>query len=150
MKILKATLEDLETVSVLFDLYRQFYEQTPDIESAKIFIRERIENNESVIFLALENDNMNNKGMGFVQLYPVFTSVGMKRMWILNDLFVHEDHRKKGVAEALIMAAKELAKETNAKSLILETHSSNHSAQKLYDKTGFKKDDEHFYYYLEV
>ncbi|MEZ4690445.1 MAG: GNAT family N-acetyltransferase [Ignavibacteria bacterium] len=117
MKILKATLEDLETVSVLFDLYRQFYEQTPDIESAKIFIRERIENNESVIFLALENDNMNNKGMGFVQLYPVFTSVGMKRMWILNDLFVHEDHRKKGVAEALTWLLKNLLKKQMQKVL---------------------------------
>lgn len=148
MKISKATLEDLETVSILFDLYRQFYEQQSDIDTAKKFLEERITKNESVIFLALDDET--NTGMGFVQLYPTFTSVGMKRMWILNDLFVHEDHRKKGVAESLIMASKELAEETNAKGLVLETHKSNHSAQKLYDKIGFTKDDEHFYYYLEV
>ncbi len=149
MKITKATLEDIETITVLFDLYRQFYEQTSDTDSAKKFLEERIRKNESVIFLAME-DNDNNSGIGFVQLYPAFSSVSMKRIWILNDLYVSEDHRKKGVAEALIMASKELAEETNAKGLVLETHNSNHSAQKLYDKIGFKKDNEHFYYYLEV
>ncbi|MBP9191618.1 MAG: GNAT family N-acetyltransferase [Ignavibacteria bacterium] len=149
MKITKATLEDIETITVLFDLYRQFYEQTSDTDSAKKFLEERIRKNESVIFLAMEN-NDNNSGIGFVQLYPAFSSVSMKRIWILNDLYVSEDHRKKGVAEALIMASKELAEETNAKGLVLETHNSNHSAQKLYDKIGFKKDNEHFYYYLEV
>ncbi len=149
MKITKATLEDIETLTVLFDLYRQFYEQTSDTDSAKKFLEERIRKNESVIFLAMEN-NDNNSGIGFVQLYPAFSSVSMKRIWILNDLYVSEDHRKKGVAEALIMASKELAEETNAKGLVLETHNSNHSAQKLYDKIGFKKDNEHFYYYLEV
>jgi len=148
MKITKATLEDIETITVLFDLYRQFYEQTSDTDSAKKFLEERIRKNESVIFLAME-DNDNNSGIGFVQLYPAFSSVSMKRIWILNDLYVSEDHRKKGVAEALIMASKELAEETNAKGLVLETHNSNHSAQKLYDKIGFKKDNEHFYYYLE-
>ena len=149
MKITKATLEDIETLTVLFDLYRQFYEQTSGTDSAKKFLEERIRKNESVIFLAMEN-NDNNSGIGFVQLYPAFSSVSMKRIWILNDLYVSEDHRKKGVAEALIMASKELAEETNAKGLVLETHNSNHSAQKLYDKIGFKKDNEHFYYYLEV
>ena len=149
MKITKATLEDIETITVLFDLYRQFYEQTSDTDSAKKFLEERIRKNESVIFLAMEN-NDNNSGIGFVQLYPAFSSVSMKRIWILNDLYVSEDHRKKGVAEALIMASKELAEQTNAKGLVIETHNSNHSAQKLYDKIGFKKDNEHFYYYLEV
>lgn len=150
MKILKATLEELETVTVLFDLYRQFYEQQSDIESAGAFLAERLSKNESVIFLALEKDSDNKSGMGFVQLYPSYSSVSMKRIWILNDLFVCEDHRNKGVAEALIMASKELAEESDAKGLILETHNSNLSAQKLYEKIGFTKDDEHFYYYLEV
>ncbi|HMQ67603.1 MAG TPA: GNAT family N-acetyltransferase [Ignavibacteria bacterium] len=148
MEIIKVRIEELETVSVLFDLYRQFYEQASDIDSAKEFLKDRITKNESVIFVAMDTET--NSGMGFVQLYPAFSSVFMKRIWILNDLFVHEDHRKKGVAESLIMASKGLAEKTDAKGLILETHSTNHSAQKLYDKIGFKKDEEHFYYFLEV
>ncbi|MBK8551833.1 MAG: GNAT family N-acetyltransferase [Ignavibacteria bacterium] len=146
MKIKRAKIEDLEIVSSLFDLYRQFYEQKSDLNSAKEFLSERINKNESVIFLAMDEDT--NKGMGFVQLYPAFSSVSMKRLWILNDLFVHENYRKQGVAEALIEKAKELVRESNAKGLILETHLSNVNAQKLYDKTGFKKDEDYFRYYF--
>lgn len=148
MKIKKAeTIEDLIHVVPLFDLYRQFYEQSSELESAKKFLLERITSNESVIFLAI--DEKQNTGMGFVQLYPSFSSVSMKKIWILNDLFVHKDYRKKGIAEKLINACKNLVRQTNAKGLFLETHSSNSSAQRLYDKTGFIKDDEHYYYFWE-
>ena len=148
MKIKKATIEDLDSIVTLFDLYRQFYEQPSDPEAAKIFLSDRIKNSESVIFLA--EDESNNKAMGFVQLYPVFTSVGMKRIWLLNDLFVHPDHRKKGVAEALMEKSREFAVETNAKGIILETQKTNSRAQNLYDKLGYKRDKEHFYFYLET
>ncbi len=148
MKIIRATLKEIETVSGLFDLYRQFYEQESDIKSAKEFLEERISKNESVIFIAI--DEGKNFGAGFVQLYPSFSSVALKKKWILNDLYVHKDYRMKGVAEALIEKAKELARETGAKGLTLETHSLNSNAQKLYDKTGFKKDDEYYYYNFEV
>lgn len=147
MEIKKALLDDLETTSNLFDLYRQFYKQESDLDSAKEFISNRIKNNESEIFLAI--DEKNNKGMGFVQLYPAFTSVGMKRIWILNDLYVHEDYRKQGVGEALMKKAEEFARETKARGLSLETHSENFSAQKLYDKTGYSRDTEYFRYHLK-
>lgn len=148
MKILKASLEDLEIVTPLFDLYRQFYGQETDINSANEFLSDRIRNNESVIFLAIDEKNI--KGMGFVQLYPAFSSVSMKRIWILNDLFIHEDFRRKGIAEELINIAKSFARETNAKGLILETHITNSEAQNLYAKTGFQRDTEHYYYFYEV
>jgi len=148
MKIKKAAIEDLETAAKLFDLYRQFYKQPSDIVSAKKFLSERIGKNESVIFIATEE--VENTGMGFVQLYPSFSSVSMERILILNDLFVHEDHRKQGIAEALINESKKYSLKTNSKGIILETHSTNMNAQRLYDKIGFKKDDEHFRYYLEV
>ncbi|MEO8664477.1 MAG: GNAT family N-acetyltransferase [Ignavibacteria bacterium] len=148
MKIKKASAEDLEIVVPLFDQYRQFYEQQPDLLSAVNFITQRMFNDESVIFLAY--DEKTNAGMGFVQLYPSFSSVSMKKIWILNDLFVHPDHRRKGVAEELIYKTKSFAAETKAKGVILETHDDNTEAQNLYDKTGFVKDEEHYYYYVEV
>lgn len=148
MKIFKAETVDLQTASFLFDLYRQFYKQKSDIDSAKLFLSERILKNESVIFLAANEQT--NEGMGFVQLYPSFSSVSLKKIWILNDLFVHENYRRKGVAEALIEKSRLLCIETDAKGLILETDKSNASAQRLYDKTGFKKDKDHFYYILRV
>lgn len=148
MIIKKATIKDIEITATLFDFYRQFYEQPSDLYSAKKFLSERIKKKESVIFLAI--DEGNNSGMGFVQLYPAFSSVSMKRIWILNDLFVQENYRSQGVAKALIYKSGDFAAETNAKGIILETHNTNTNAQKLYDKTGFKKDNEHYYFYMEV
>ena len=148
MRIKKASSQDLESAAYLFDLYRQFYEQPPDPEAAKIFLADRIKNNESVIFLATDESNKN--ALGFVQLYPIFTSVGMKRLWLLNDLYVHPDHRKKGVADAIMEKSREFAVETNAKGIILETQKTNSQAQNLYDKLGYKRDKEHFYFYLET
>ena len=148
MEIVQASNVHLQKVSVLFDLYRQFYEQPSDPDSAKEFISKRINKNESVIYLAMDENT--GDGMGFVQLYPAFSSVSLKRIWILNDLFVGKDYRKQGVAEALIEKSKEFAGETGSKGIILETHLSNVNAQKLYDKTGFKKDEEHYYYFYEV
>lgn len=148
MKIKKASIEDLETTAFLFDLYRQFYKQESDINSAKEFLSERIKKNESEIFLAI--DEKNNKGMGFIQLFPLFSSVSMKRLWLLNDLYVYEDYRKQGVGEALMKSAEELAIETKAKGLALETHSENYTAQKLYDKTGYIKDNEFYRYFLKL
>lgn len=144
----KATIKDLDLITPLFDLYRQFYKQSSDPDSAKEFLCSRIENNESVIFWALDEDNIS--GMGFVQLYPIFSSVGMKRLWLLNDLYVHTDYRKMGVGEALMEKARELAAETKAKGIILETEKTNAQAQNLYDKLGYKRDKDHYYFYLET
>lgn len=140
MKIVKASISELDEVSRLFDDYRVFYDQEPDIEGAKNFISERLDKNESVIYMAL---NDNNEGMGFVQLYPSFTSIGMKRIWILNDLYVDIIHRKNKVAEQLIEKCKELVRETNAAGFVLETQNENKPAQNLYFKSGFIKDDMH-------
>ncbi|MCY7361059.1 MAG: GNAT family N-acetyltransferase [Ignavibacteria bacterium] len=154
MNIIKANIDCIEIAANLFDLYRQFYKQKSDVNSAKEFLTERITSNESVIYLALdeadETEETKNSGMGFVQLYPSFSSVSMKKMWILNDLFVHENYRRQGVAEALIEKSKQLAIETKAKGLVLETHNSNFDAQKLYNKTGFELYDEYFTFYLKI
>jgi len=144
----KATIKDLDLITPLFDLYRQFYKQSSDPDSAKEFLCARIDNNESVIFWALDENNIS--GMGFVQLYPIFTSVGMKRLWLLNDLYVHTDYRKKGVGEALMEKAREFAAETKAKGIILETEKTNAQVQNLYDKLGYKRDKDHYYFYLET
>ena len=79
MLIQKATIDELEVVTELFDLYRVFYEQASDLNAAKEFLKERMVNEESVIFVALED----NAALGFVQLYPSYSSVSMKRSWVL-------------------------------------------------------------------
>ncbi|WML55919.1 GNAT family N-acetyltransferase [Neobacillus sp. PS2-9] len=143
MLIQKATIDELEVVTELFDLYRVFYEQASDLTAAKEFLKERIVNEESVIFVALED----NEALGFVQLYPSFSSVSMKRSWVLNDLYVKKQARGKGVGENLINTALHFTKESGAKGVLLETGKENINAQRLYEKIGFVKETNYFYYY---
>ncbi len=138
----KATINDVEMIAALFDSYRIFYKQTSDIAAAKKFISERINNNESVIFLAEEN----NKAVGFTQLYPIYCSVGMKRAWLLNDLFVAEDARGKGIADTLLLTAQQFGAETNSRWLMLQTAIDNYAAQKVYERNGWKKEQAFFTY----
>jgi GNAT superfamily N-acetyltransferase len=146
IKIVRVGLEHLDLVASLFDLYRQFYRQVPDLAGAREFIRERLERSESVIFLALEGD----RALGFTQLYPLFSSVSMRRLWILNDLYVTAETRQHGVGRALLDRAREFALETGAKGLELATATDNLPAQRLYEKTGWQKDLEFFHYSLNV
>ncbi|WP_394185036.1 GNAT family N-acetyltransferase [Metabacillus halosaccharovorans] len=147
MNIIKATVSDLDDVAVLFNNYRIFYEQSSDLEGAKAFLKERMEQNESTIFLAKSKDGL---PVGFVQLYPIFSSVGMKRKWLLNDLFVAEEYRRHGVGKALMTQAKEFAVETNTAGILLETSKDNVKAQALYELEGYAKEDTVYFYNLSL
>ncbi|MCG9690005.1 GNAT family N-acetyltransferase, partial [Vibrio tubiashii] len=83
MEIVKARIEQLDVISPLFDAYRVFYGQESNLSVAREFIESRLNNNESVIFLALDDEG---NGLGFTQLYPSFSSVSAARTWVLNDL----------------------------------------------------------------
>jgi ribosomal protein S18 acetylase RimI-like enzyme len=146
LDIFQATLKEIDQVTSLFNDYRVFYGQQSNTEGAKAFIEERMTMNESVIYLAM-NDK---KPMGFVQLYPIFTSVGMKRKWLLNDLFVAEVYRRHGVGRALMNQVKEFALETNAAGILLETTKDNRNAQALYESLGYVKEDSVFFYNLSL
>ncbi|MDP4084851.1 MAG: GNAT family N-acetyltransferase [Bacillota bacterium] len=143
MEIIQASIENLDSVTELFNLYRVFYNQEQDIEGASEFLKERLVNRESVIFIVFEE----NEPVGFTQLYPLFSSVSMKRSWLLNDLYVKANARKKGYGEALLKKAISFAQETGAKGISLETGEDNKSAQGLYEKIGFKRETNYFYYY---
>ncbi len=144
MKVRKANSKDLAQLSELFDGYRQFYQQSTDPAAAKAFIAQRIENQQSVIFVVESNDQL----LGFTQLFPSFSSVSMQRLWVLNDLFVASFARKQGVAKKLMAAAKKFADDTGSKGLILETDVDNVEAQNLYDKLGYVKQDDTYHYFL--
>lgn len=130
----KATVKDIRQLAELFDQYRIFYHKESDVPAAEKFLKERIENKDSEIFVA-ENDG---KLVGFVQLYPLFSSTRMKRYWLLNDLFVNEKHRGNGYSKALIEEAKQMAKYTDSCGILLETGKSNDIGNQLYPACGFQ------------
>ena len=143
LDIKKVTVSDISSVALLFDAYRVFYNQLSDLPAAFDFLEQRISKNESAIFLAV----MQSEPVGFVQLYPVFSSVQMKKSWILNDLFVAETARNQGIGEALLQQAKQFGRESGAAYLLLPTGSDNYRAQSVYEKNGWIKAQDFFYEY---
>jgi ribosomal protein S18 acetylase RimI-like enzyme len=144
----RATLEDLDVLTALFDGYRVFYKQPSDPALARAFIGERLRRGESVIFIA--RDGGNREALGFTQLYPMFSSVSARRIWVLNDLFVAFTARKRGVARALMDRARDFAIEAGALRLILETAEDNRAAQALYESLGYVLESGERHYSLEL
>lgn len=145
-EIAQATIEELDQVSVLFNEYRIFYGQQSDPEAARSFLYNRIAHRESILFVI--KDRVMNTAIAFTQLYPSFSSISMKRSWILNDLYVAEAYRGRGVAQLLLDSAMEYAKQTHAKGIALSTAIDNERAQAIYERNGYKRDTEFYSYYL--
>jgi GNAT superfamily N-acetyltransferase len=139
--IRKATIEDIDGLAALFDSYRVWYHQHSDLSKAKQFLTDRLRNSESVVFIAEHDGEI----VGFTQLYPIFSSVSMSRTWLLNDLFVSEGERGKGIASNLLNAARQHGCETNSKWLMLQTGCDNAAAQALYEKNGWRKETDQLY-----
>jgi ribosomal protein S18 acetylase RimI-like enzyme len=146
IEILQATPADVGTLAPLFDAYRQFYKKPSNEEAARRFLFARLSKDESALFFA-QHDRM---PVGFVHLYPVFSSTNLARQWILNDLFVAFGARKQGVAHALMDSARRFAESTQADGLTLETASDNHDAQRLYERLGWKRDEQFYRYFLAL
>jgi len=135
--IRQADMEDLDAVTQLFSAYREFYGQPVNIPECHHFLFERLLNHESVIYLAFDWED----AVGFMQLYPTFSSIRLKAQWILNDLYVVPEKRKQGIATALINQAKQLVQDRKDDGLALSTAKTNTTAQKLYESLGFKADN---------
>jgi GNAT superfamily N-acetyltransferase len=145
--IRQAQLEDADAVAPLFDAYRQFYGKSSDLDLARRFVSDRLANAESTIFLAVDTSG---KPVGFVQLYPSFSSVSAGRVYILNDLFVVPDARGRSVARKLMDAAALFARERGALRLSLSTGKTNNTAQSLYEAEGWVRDEQYFHYSLTL
>ena len=144
----RATLADLALVAPLFDAYRQFYGLPPDPPLARSFIADRLQHEDSVIFLATER----LEALGFVQLYPVFSSTSIRpgKLWLLNDLYVIPAARGRGAARALMERARAHAAETGATGLFLQTARNNVTAQRLYESLGYRQDELFLVYELTL
>ena len=141
----EATIEDLNQLTNLFDQYAVFYKKPSDYDKHFAYLKERIENNEAIIYFAFD-DEKPEKAIGFTLVYVTFSSLALNKILILNDLFVDSNIRKKGTGEQLILKTVELAKELGSNLIRLRTAKNNTIAQGLYHKMGFVR-DEHLYTY---
>ena len=142
MEIRIAETPELPLLANLFDHYRQFYGQVPDLDGARSFMQQRLFVGDSVILVAAHDETL----IGFVQLYPSFSSVSMQRIYILNDLFVGPNFRKQGVGRSLIQAAERFGRDQNAVRLTLATAVTNEAARALYESLGWVEDDKFIHY----
>lgn len=143
MDIVRAEERHIPEIGRLFDLYRQFYKCDADIKAATNFIRDRLGNDESVIFVAEDGESLR----GFTQLYESFCSVELMKIFILYDLYVDADVRNGGVGAKLMNAATEYARVNGAGRLDLLTESNNFPGQHLYEKLGYERVNEEFFAY---
>ena len=146
-EIIKANVNHIKQVGELFDLYRQFYKYVSNINESTDYISERMKNNESIIFIAT---NKQKEVMGFVQLYETFGSLHLGKIIILYDLFVKNEFRKYGVGIKLMKKSEEYAKSIGAKGIELSTAKDNLTAQSLYEKIGYIRDNEFYSYSFEL
>lgn len=145
-RVVQVSVQRVDLVAPLFDAYRQFYGQAPDLAGARRFLVERLSRGESVIFAAVED----GQALGFTQLYPSFSSVSMKAIWILNDLFVAAEARHRGVGARLLRAARDHAMQTGAFRLELATAVTNTTAQALYERDGWQRNTAFLHYEYEL
>jgi ribosomal protein S18 acetylase RimI-like enzyme len=145
VRVIRATLDDIDRLLPLFGAYREFYRRPADLDGSRRYLTQRLSRGESVVFLAEAGGN----ALGFAQLYPTFASLSMKSWWVLYDLFVVPAARRRGVASLLLARAKQLARETGADGISLETARDN-PAQKLYEAHGWRRDELflHYEYYV--
>ena len=146
-KIVRAKLNHLHDIAILFDLYRQFYSYKSDISSSENYIKERLEKKESVIFIAIDN---NEKGIGFVQLYETFGSLDLGKIIVLYDLYVIKEFRKNKIGKELMLKSHEYAKKIKAKRIQLSTATDNFIGQALYESLGYIRDTDFYTYDFEI
>jgi ribosomal protein S18 acetylase RimI-like enzyme len=146
VQVRRAQARDLDVLVPLFDAYRQFYGQPSDLPRAYAFLAERFLHGESTVFLAEDGRST----VGFVQLYPSFSSTRTAPILILNDLYVAPDARRTGAARALIATATEHAKAEGAARLILSTGVENRPAQALYEAMGWVRETRFYEYGLRL
>jgi ribosomal protein S18 acetylase RimI-like enzyme len=147
IKIIKAGKKHIKDVGILFDLYRQFYKYESNLIESTNYIKDRINNNESTIFIAISDAD---EAIGFVQLYETFGSLDLGKIIILYDLYVKEDHRKNNIGRQLMIKSHEYAKKINAKRIQLSTAIDNYIGQSLYESLGYVKDDDFYTYDFEI
>lgn len=144
MKIVRASVAQLEDLVPLVDGYRQFYKQPSDLGAVRKYVKERLENNQCVVFIAYEGQ----AALGFTLLYHHWSTVALGHVWLLNDLFTTPQARRKGVGWALMEAARDFAQADQAKRMWLRTAVDNSQAQALYEKFGMVRDVQFYRYDL--
>jgi GNAT superfamily N-acetyltransferase len=147
--IATVTEADLPELLPLMRAYCDFYEVEPTDEALLSMSRQLIADpaKEGVQLIARDDSG---GAVGFATIFWTWTTLSASRLAVMNDLYVAADARGGGVADALIGACAERAREHGATSLDWQTANDNHRAQKVYDRVGAQRDARWLDYSLAI
>ena len=130
--------EDLVGLLPLIAEYQRFYGAEPDDVRNRAFFARFVAPSDAGALLAAWDAEI-DEPLGFATLYWSFSSVRAREVALMNDLFVAEDARGRGIGRALIDAAREAARRRGLHTLSWTTAPDNATAQRLYDRTGAER-----------
>lgn len=131
--------EEFERLLPLIAAYQRFYEvEEPDEERNRSFFRRFLAPSDDGLLLGARSGE---QILGYACLYWHFSSLEAAETVLLNDLFVEEEARGRGIGRALIEASAAVARERGAPYLEWSTAPDNRTAQRLYDAMGAERSE---------
>ena len=139
LRVEPISAEQLEALLPMIAAYQRFYAVADvDDERNRAFFSRFLAPSEDGMLLGAWRDR---ELVGYACLYWHFTSLVPAETVLLNDLFVDEPARGRGVGRALIEASAAVARERGAHHLEWATAPENVTAQRLYDSTGAERSE---------
>ena len=125
---------DLEELLPLMRAYCDFYEVAPSDGDLLALSRALIADpeREGVQLLARGE----GKAIGFATMYWSWATTIASRIGVMNDLYVAQDARGSGAADALIHACADECRRHGAVELTWQTAKDTARAQRVYDRVG--------------
>jgi GNAT superfamily N-acetyltransferase len=136
--------EDLEDLLPLMRAYCEFYEVAPTDDALLAMSRALIAGgsggagSEGVQLIAR---NWNGAAVAFATVFWTWQTLSASRAAVMNDLFVAEHARGTRIADALIAACADHAREHGAPHLTWQTAKDNLRAQAVYDRVGGRRSE---------
>ena len=116
-------------------------EKTPDHVFKHTF-REALQNPELITLLMIEEDGIT---IGFANLMTIYSVWAHGRALIIDDLFIKEEHQKKGYGRKTMEYIEAHAKMNNYKRLQFQSETTNPKAKQFYEALGYNATDMYFY-----
>ncbi len=117
------------------------------------FLTKRFHDNDFHVFLSRVLFNSGiieyQEYVGFAIMYPFYSTIYLKKIWLLNDLFVEKKYRHQGIGNLLLDNCISLSEKTDSGGIVLETLIESFGAKKLVEKKGLVRNNFTYGYYRE-